>query len=1237
MKRRTSRRSIAALAALIAVLAAAPAQAHHAEPTGLEAITAGLTNAGLMPGSTSLGAPLGDAAPSQQAASVSSPDAESPLRVYVLVVDGLLPTQVGAQTPKLSELKGASTWYAQSRSVLPAETLPNHAAMATGVVPQKNGIVANQITRGHTPKEYMQHPEFWDADTIVTRLERAYRGKIDTATILGKEYLWGLFRGEFEGAGDPRAQREADFHWDPRTGEGYVPSPSSHVLDQYTMEALLAWLETEEKSTRPQFAFVNLADVDRAGHADAEGAALAQADRAANNKDELSGAFSTPFQQAALTSTDRQIGLFIDALKNGGHWDESVLILLSDHGMDWGPPPNIAETQSSLVANGYLPNDQDDGGGTGDYKALGGGGSELIYVYDESNIAPMARVLCQEAAGVAVVSTREPVSDLNADPSNPTCKGRTHGELGIDHPYSADIEVFLEPTWRSSPQNQSENPLPGNHGHAVTQHNTLFVTGGHPALAALDEQKTVPGSELVYKRNDVALPGGPGVLSVAPTVAALFGIGKPAGGYDAPPLTEAFKPGTLDLSTTELVKPTPAGGGEDHGAPDGDEAAKPVLTVGLDVADATLTKATYTLYVANRGKDVARDVMLTNAVPARTTFASAVGTAGCVAGSAPATQCRWSMGDLQPGQSKTVDVTYNLTGTTTGTVTNSVSAQLAGAAPNANDPVDTDSTLQRAVRTLGDDTHVDRAATADKNYGGCNQLEVGAGNALTAFLDDDGAFRDEAGATSLQSRTDELYAAQLEATTKTMTAPGGGAVQISAHRISSADWREGLGNCGGALENGNPANGRDADSGSVPVSDAGPLSTASATGPGERLAWDVTAALDDRGRRRDFNGLELRLFEGSAAGGSSTALHSGEAATANQPRLVYVRTIDNEGRCVSADPETATRNSDQVQRIRAYVTKTQRSTARPTSGGVDVCNGTPISGASVGWEIDDDFPDAYISSLAGHPTDRETGANGGASPDRGSTTTGPSGRTFIDVRLADSYPGGATPAATRVAAIALDFEHDAYFVGNANRTGQGVCDPGEPAAFSTGPQTCSGSGESVDEDDVATTWKPVPRPPDPGPGGVDDGGGGGDTNTGGANGIDGVDGQPAPAGEPTAGEPTAGEPPRTGESTTPSSPKRGRVTIRRGKLRMSAKRVVRVPLKCSKLPAGGCAGRVTLAYKKRVVGKRRYKLTAGQRRGVRVRIGRRAARTIRGHRAVTVRLKATNGRQTASRRSRLVH
>src|SRR4051812_12746017 len=68
-----------------------------------------------------------------------------PLRVYVITIDGLKPSEVGVLTPNISALRGSGTWYDQARAVFPAETLPNHVAMATGVLPEDNGIIGNQF------------------------------------------------------------------------------------------------------------------------------------------------------------------------------------------------------------------------------------------------------------------------------------------------------------------------------------------------------------------------------------------------------------------------------------------------------------------------------------------------------------------------------------------------------------------------------------------------------------------------------------------------------------------------------------------------------------------------------------------------------------------------------------------------------------------------------------------------------------------------------------------------------------------------------------------------------------------------------------------------------------------------------------------------------------------------------------------------------------------------------------
>ena len=547
--------AIALAASLMPLVATAGAHDGHSH----------LWGQGLLPGETGLTAPLGDAsARSAGTTSIAAADGARGLRVYVVVVDGLRPQEIGPLTPNIDRLRQDGTWYEQARSVLPAETLPNHAAMMTGVRPQRNGIVANQIYRtgNATAKEYMQYPAFLEADTLTTRLERAFGGDISTATVLSKEYLYGVFLGEHEGSGDPLPQREADFHWDPRTAfPFYVDDPSDHALDTATMDAFMGWLGQEP--ALPHFGFVNLGNVDRAGHADESGVLFA-GEAEEGFPDQLTAADISPFRQGAIEEADVQVGRLISHLEEIGAWGESVVILLSDHGMDWGFQHRYMGTVEALTGAGYALGTNP----PADAHLVGGGGSELVYVHHKSDIAPMAKLL-SEVEGVEFVATRERVPGLDAP---------TLAELGIDHRYSPDIEIFAETGYRSSPdESGGSNPLPGNHGHSVTQHSALLVGGGHPALR---NESTTVGGDTVFDRERERLfvdpAAGPGVMSIAPTVAALFGIGEPAGGFDGDPLTAAFDP--------ELF-PTGSGGGT---TPPGDGGTDPSPTASAITLSTTL-------------------------------------------------------------------------------------------------------------------------------------------------------------------------------------------------------------------------------------------------------------------------------------------------------------------------------------------------------------------------------------------------------------------------------------------------------------------------------------------------------------------------------------------------------------------------------------------------------------------------------------------------------------------------
>ena len=470
-----------------------------------------------------------------------------PLRVYVVVLDGLKPNEVGPLTPNLAELKDQGTWYEQARAVFPAETLPNHAAMMTGFPPQQSGIVGNDFWApnvGGVEKYRMQYPNLLGADTLTTRLENSCT--ISSASVLSKGYLFGLFRGEpytpdtampnnldpnLPNPSHPGNQRQADLHWRPFGQPGYVGDPDDHAVDASVMNnAFLPWVRSAPAP--PQFAFLSLGDIDRSGHIDGTGVAAPEG---------LSAA-----RRAALTDSDAQVGMLIDELKGSGAWDETVLIFTSDHGMDWSPTDNAINQFSvnltpTLGGAGYTQDSRGNpgvsqAGSNGDYQLVAGGGSIAVYVEEPPDVAPIAQIV-DALPGVAFVATPTSIPALG----NPTL-----AEMGMDHVNNGQIVAFPEKGFAVR-DNSSFNPLPGNHGHPATQQSTLFVSGGS---SVLDEQpQSVPG-ETVFApavRPFAPVAGGPGNLSVAPTVSALFGLADP--GYPRGPLSDAFDPYALAAHT----------------------------------------------------------------------------------------------------------------------------------------------------------------------------------------------------------------------------------------------------------------------------------------------------------------------------------------------------------------------------------------------------------------------------------------------------------------------------------------------------------------------------------------------------------------------------------------------------------------------------------------------------------------------------------------------------------------
>lgn len=372
--------------------------------------------------------------------------------VYVIVVDGLRKDELHLDlTPTLTSLADAGTRYVNAEAINVAETLPNHAAMMTGVYPDRSGVPVNKIyDRELDEARDLDRPDDLWAATLLDRVRNELG--LTTASVLSKRYLHGLF-------GD-------------RASVVWAPSPlipgTEHAPDQFTVDALLRIIDEH----RPRLTFVNLGDVDRVGHID------------------LTGPSARVARTAAVRNADAQVHRFVTHLRQRGLWERSVVLVLADHSMDWSIPTNVVHLSPTLGADPLL---------AGNVAIAQNGGAATVYYLGDSN--------GREAAIDRIIDLA--TRTLGVQSAIPTSRTRLGERAG-------DVIIECSQGWRVSDPHLLSNPIPGNHGHGLTLPIPFFITGGHGALAS---------AQLV---SEPVL-----TLDVAPTVAALFGLGAPAGGWDA--------------------------------------------------------------------------------------------------------------------------------------------------------------------------------------------------------------------------------------------------------------------------------------------------------------------------------------------------------------------------------------------------------------------------------------------------------------------------------------------------------------------------------------------------------------------------------------------------------------------------------------------------------------------------------------------------------------------------------
>lgn len=408
---------------------------------------------------------------------------ERPL-VYVFVLDGLDRDAVedDGTAPFLGGLiddrGGNGAYFPQSRSVMVAETNPNHASMVTGAYPKRHGIVGNEFaTYGAGPDEDScaatekpaaaptptsgESPTCLDAETAFTALERQLpERRATTAMIMGKPKLARLLA-----TSDAGTPYDADHIWSPcDDDEPYCEDVPTNPITGYALDDSVVMDEvirtTRDKvedggqMRRPNFTFANFPQVDSAGHA--------------------TGRSGAPYS-TAVGLADDEVERFVANQKQLGIWERTVMIVVSDHSMD--NTPQLAKISiDDIFDMAGIP--------ASSYEVVGNGGAAHIYLTER--LAPGRFQLLRRMR--AALESSSGVDDAFFRSPNPADGGRAHTLAraargwGLGSSRTGDVVVTARPgvgvLETSSISSFPFNPLPGNHGGTFTRDNFFLVAGG---------------------------------------------------------------------------------------------------------------------------------------------------------------------------------------------------------------------------------------------------------------------------------------------------------------------------------------------------------------------------------------------------------------------------------------------------------------------------------------------------------------------------------------------------------------------------------------------------------------------------------------------------------------------------------------------------------------------------------------------------------------------------------------
>jgi predicted AlkP superfamily pyrophosphatase or phosphodiesterase len=462
----------------------------------------------------------------------SSAFAGEPRHVVVVVWDGMRPDFVSEKnTPALWQLAKEGVTFGNHHAVYPSATNVNGVAIATGVYPGRNGIVANHVYRPELEAKksidveasaVVEKGDLWSAGkyvaapTIAELVQEAGQSSvIATAKTVGLllDRHVDPARGKnsitlFAGVSLPPNAAASMM----KTLGAFPPVTKAGERDAWTTKALTDFLWRDQI---PAFSVLWLGEPDYTEHGTAPG---------------------TPETLNAIKSADENFARMLAALDRRGARSSTDIFVVSDHG--FSTIARIIDLRKILKEAGFNAVTEFFGEPkAGEIMIVGNGGTVLFYVTQQDARTTQRLVdFLQQSDFSGVIFTRKRMAG-----TFPLARSRIDNETAPD--------VVLSFRW-----NDSKNQF-GTPGMIDADWQRPAGQGTHATLSRYDMHNTLIAAGPDFRRgetDDVAS----GNVDLAPTILRILGIAPPQ--MDGRILSEAMAgvAGAKPKAETETMEAT---------------------------------------------------------------------------------------------------------------------------------------------------------------------------------------------------------------------------------------------------------------------------------------------------------------------------------------------------------------------------------------------------------------------------------------------------------------------------------------------------------------------------------------------------------------------------------------------------------------------------------------------------------------------------------------------------------